>query len=182
MRTSVRLSVSSSVMFMLMVALSVPAWSGQENMPMKGRRGGPGPMMGMGGPDRMGEMMGTMMGMCLEHAEELGLTGEQLAKLKPVHREMEKLQARYGGDLKIAEIERAEIMEAKDFDLPKAEASVRKIAEIKTAHQLAMLKAMKEVRTVLTSEQFEKMKQWMPLTAGGMSPDRRPMPKSRPRK
>ena len=54
-----------------------------------------------------------------------------------------------------------EIMEVKDFDLEKASAAVKKIADIKTAHHLEMLKAMKEMRAVLTDEQFKKMKKMM---------------------
>jgi Spy/CpxP family protein refolding chaperone len=51
-----------------------------------------------------------------------------------------------------------EIMEVKDFDLEKASAAVKKIADIKTAHHLEMLTAMKEMRSILTDEQFKNMK------------------------
>jgi Spy/CpxP family protein refolding chaperone len=54
-----------------------------------------------------------------------------------------------------------EIMEVKDFDLEKASSAVKKITEIKAAHHLKMLKAMKEMRTILTDEQFKKMKKMM---------------------
>jgi len=30
------------------------------------------------------------MGICLEHADRIGLTDEQLMKMKPAHREMQK--------------------------------------------------------------------------------------------
>ena len=42
-------------------------------------------------------------------------------------------------------------------DLENASSAVRKIAEIKTAHHLEMLRAMKEMRTILTDEQSKKM-------------------------
>lgn len=35
-------------------------------------------------------MMGDMMGMCLKHAEIMGLTDGQVNKMKPVHFEMQK--------------------------------------------------------------------------------------------
>ncbi len=107
------------------------------------------------------EMMGDMMGKCNEHAEKMGLTDEQIAKMKPAHREMQKKEARFKADLKIAEIELMEIMEVKDFDLEKATAAVKKCAKIKTDHHLEMLKAMKEMRASLTHEQFYKMKKMM---------------------
>jgi Spy/CpxP family protein refolding chaperone len=140
---------------LLSVVFAVPAFSQMTDMPMKGH----GQMMEMGNMDKMGDMAG----MCIEHADMMGLTDDQIMKMKPIHREMQKKQARFKADQRIAEIELMEIMDVKDFDLEKASSQVKKIAEIKTAHQLEMLKAMKEMRTILTDEQFKKMKKMMPM-------------------
>jgi Spy/CpxP family protein refolding chaperone len=140
---------------LLTVVFAVPAFSQMTDMPMKGH----GQMMEMGNMDKMGDMAG----MCIEHADMMGLTDDQIMKMKPIHREMQKKQARFKADQRIAEIELMEIMDVKDFDLEKASAAVKKLAEIKTAHQLEMLKAMKEMRTILTDEQFKKMKKMMPM-------------------
>ncbi len=161
------------ISLLLTVGFALPAFSQTMDMPMKEHREGHGQMMGMGGMDRMGDMMG----MCLEHADKLGLTDEQITKITPVHREMQKKQARFKADLKIAEIDMMEIMEVKDFDLEKANAAVRKIAELKAAHHLEMLKSMKEVRAVLTDEQFKKMKKMMPMKMEGKKPARKMMKK-----
>ena len=142
---------------LLTVIFAAPAFSQMMDMSMKEHREGHGQMMEMGKMDKMGDMMG----MCIEHADKMGLTDDQIMKMKPIHREMQKKQARFKADLKIAEIELMEIMEVKDFDLEKASSAVKKIAEIKTAHHLKMLKAMKEMRTILTDEQFKKMKKMM---------------------
>jgi Spy/CpxP family protein refolding chaperone len=124
------------------------------------------------------DKMGDMAGMCIEHADMMGLTDDQIMKMKPIHREMQKKQARFKADQKIAEIELMEIMDVKDFDLEKASSAVKKIAEIKTAHQLEMLKAMKEMRTLLTDEQFKKMKKkMMPMKAGEKKPVKKTMKK-----
>jgi Spy/CpxP family protein refolding chaperone len=140
---------------LLTVVFAVPAFSQMTDMPMKGH----GQMMEMGNMDKMGDMMG----MCIEHADKMGLTDDQITKMKPIHREMQKKQARFKADQKIAEIELMEIMDVKDFDLEKANAAVKKIADIRTAYHLEMLKAMKEMRTILTDEQFQKMKKMMPM-------------------
>lgn len=142
---------------LLALTTAVPAFSQMTDMPMTEHRAGHGPMMGMGHMDKMGDMMG----MCMEHAEMLGLTDDQMMKMKPVHSEMQKKQAQYGADLKIAEIELMEVMEVKDFDLEKANSAVKKIEGLKTAHHLEMLKAMKKVRASLSDEQFKKMKKMM---------------------
>jgi Spy/CpxP family protein refolding chaperone len=158
----------------LTVTFAVPAFSQMTDMPMKHHRGGPGQMMEMGNMDKMGDMTG----MCIEHADMMGLTDAQIMKMKPVHREMQKKQARFQADLKIAEIELMEIMEVKDFDLEKASAAVKKIADIKTVHHLEMLKTMKEMRTILTDEQFKNMKKMMSMKTGEKKPAKRMMKKS----
>ncbi len=156
-----------------LVFLPAPAFSQTMDMSAKEHRAGHGQMMEMGTMDKMGDMMG----MCIEHADKLGLTDDQIAKMKPLHSEMQKKQARFQADRKIAEIELGEIMEVKDFDLAKASAAVKKIEEIKTAHHLEMLKGMKEARTILTDEQFKKMKTMMPMKAGGKKPAKKTMKK-----
>jgi Spy/CpxP family protein refolding chaperone len=158
---------------LLTVALAVPAFSQMMDMPMKECKEGRGEMMEMGNMDRMG----NMMDMCLEHGDKIGLTDEQIKKIKPIHREMQKKQARFKADLKIAEIELIELMEVKDFDLEKASAAVKKIADINAAHHLEMLKSMKEVRTILTDEQFEKMRKMMPMKMGAKKPAKKMMKK-----
>lgn len=144
---------------LLALTVPVPAFSQMKDTPMKQQRAGGGQMMGMGNMDKMGDMMG----MCIEHADKMGLSDDQMAKMKPAHREMQKKQARFQADLKVAEIELMEIMEVKDFDLEKASEAVKKIAVIKTAHHLEMLNHMKEMRTMLTDDQFKNMKKMMPM-------------------
>jgi Spy/CpxP family protein refolding chaperone len=151
----------------LTAVFAAPAFS-QMDMPMKEHMEGHGHMMEMGGMDRMG----TMMGMCLENADKIGLTDEQVKKLTPIHREMEKKHARFKADLKIAEIELMEIMEVKDFDLVKANAAVKKISDLKTTHHLEMLKSMKEARSIMTDAQFQKMKKMMPMKMEGKKPEK----------
>ena len=144
-----------SISLLLTVVFAVPAFSQMMDMPMHQHREGHGQMMGMG----------DMACMCMEHADRMGLTDDQMIKMKPLHRQMQKKQARFQADLRIAEIELMEIMEVKDFNLEKAGFAVKKIADIKTAHHLEMLRAMKEMRANLTDEQFKQMKKMMPMKA-----------------
>lgn len=151
-----------TVVFLLTLCVPFSAFSEMMDMPME-HRGGHGPMMDMDPMDKTDEMMG----MCMEHAEKLGLTDAQIMKMKPGHSEMQKKQVRFKADVKIAEIELKDVLEVKDFDLEKGRAAVKKIGEIKTAHQLEMLKAMKEMRTLLTDEQFAQMKKMMAMKMSG---------------
>jgi len=148
----------------------VPAYAEMKEMPMKDHGGMHGQMMEMGTMDKMGNMMGAY----IELADKVGMTDEQMTKMKPARRDMQKKQLRFNADVKIAEIELAETMEVKDFDMEKATSAVKKIAEIKTAHQLEMLKMMKEMRSSLTDDQFKNMQKMM-MT---MHDDKKPLKKN----
>ncbi len=151
----------SLLVLLLTVVFAVPAYSQMKDMEMKGQCNEQ--MMGM-------DKMGNMASMCIEHAKKIGLTDQQIDKITPIHRAMQKNQVRFKADLKIAEIELMEIMDVKDFDIDKANAAVQKIAGIKTTHHLEMIKSMKEVRSILTDEEFKKMKQMMPMMMDGKKP------------
>lgn len=104
---------------------------------------------------------GDMLGMFLRHADKLGLSPDQVAKLKSIHTGMEKKRIQLDADLKIARIDLRQIMEVKDFDLDKADAQVQKISDIQKNKRLEMVKSIKEVRSVLTDDQFKKMHEMM---------------------
>lgn len=158
------MKVNKSMVFLaaaavlLALSLPVPALSEMKEMPVNHCREGHGPMMNKGHLDRMGKMLAI----CMTQADRLGLTDDQMVKMKHLQSGMQKKQARYAADVKIAEIELMDIMEIKNFDLEKAGFAVKKIAEITADHHLEMIKAMKEMRTSLTDEQFKKMGSMMP--------------------
>ncbi|MEN6330929.1 MAG: hypothetical protein ABFD57_02955 [Smithella sp.] len=140
------------LLLLLTVVFAVPAFSQMSDMPMRGQVRGHGQMMEMGNM----YMMDCHM-MCMENENRMGLTDDQMMKIRTLHREMQKKQIKFKADLQLAEIELMEIMEVKDFDLEKATATVKKIEGIKTAQHLEMLKAMKNIRPILTDEQFKNM-------------------------
>lgn len=159
MKTMQTITLTAAAVALLASTVPLPAFAEMKGMAHKNHGEGHGHMKEMGNMDKMDEMMA----MCIDHADKMGLTDDQLTKVKPLHREMQKKQVRFKADLKIAELELMEIMEVKDFDLEKANSAVKKGAELKTAHHLEILKAMKEMRTLLTDEQFKNMKKMMPV-------------------
>jgi Spy/CpxP family protein refolding chaperone len=159
MKTKYSVSALLAALALVVLSVPVPAFSETMDMSIKEHRESHGHMMAEGHLDKMGDMMG----MCSEHASMMGLSDDQVSKMKPAEREIQKKQARYKADVKIAEIELTEVMEVKDFNLEKATIAAKKIADIKTAHNLEMLKAMKDMRTMITDEQFTKMKKMMSM-------------------
>jgi hypothetical protein len=107
--------------------------------------------------------MSEMMARCIGHAYEMGLSDDQIKKIKPVHSEMQKKQAQFIADLKIAEIELMETLEIKKFDLENANNAVNQIAEITKIHNLAMLKAIKEMRDIFSDQQFKEINTMVPM-------------------
>ena len=160
------------------VVLASPVFAQMKDMPMEHRGPGHMEMCDMCGMDGRGDMMGGMMDKCLQMADKLGLSDEQINKIKPIHRDMKKKQVRFKADLELAQIELKEIMEVKDFDLEKANAQVKKIGDMKTTHHLDMLKSMKEVRSILTDEQFKKMHKMMHTRMEECKPPKK-MPKKK---
>lgn len=137
--------------FLLMFVFAVPAFSQMRDMHMSDQGGG----CGCGHMTEKGNM--DMMGCHMMCIEQMGLTDDQIKKIKPLHKEMQKKHIKFQADRKLAEIELMEIMEVKDFDMEKATAAVKKIENIRTAQHLEMLKTMKNIRAILTDEQFKNM-------------------------
>lgn len=150
------------------VVFAMPAYSEMMEMPMMEHKDVHGSMMGM-------DKMVDMAGMCIKHADKIGLSDDQLMKMKSAHNEMKKKQIRFKADVKLAELDLSEILDVKDFDLEKAGAAVKKIAEITTAHHLGMLTGMKDIRSSLTDEQFKKMKKMMAMMMADKKPARKMM-------
>lgn len=167
------LMVTAAAVALLTFSLTGVGFAEMKSMSHGEHSGGHGQMMDMESMEKMDDMMG----MCLKHADKIGLSEEQSSKLKPIHREMQKKQVRFKAEQKIAELELMEIMDVKDFDLEKANSAVKKSAELKTAHKLEMLAAMKEARTVLTVDQFKKMKKMMAMPMGAKKPAKKMMKK-----
>lgn len=113
--------------------------------------------------DNIGEIIGT----CIECANEMGFSDDQLVKMKQIYREMRKKQARFRADLKIAEIEFMEIMEVKNFDIEKASHAVNQNASIIKSLHYEMLKSTQEMRVILTDRQFKEMSRFFPRKTGG---------------
>jgi len=172
MKTKNTLTTLIAVIALMALSLPVTVFAEMKDMPMHHGESH-GKMMEMGNMDKMGDMMG----MCVAHSGRMGLTDEQIIKIKPLHNDLQKKQAQFKADHRIAEIELAEIMDIKDFNLEKAGIAVKKIAEIKTAYHLELLKTMKDIRTILTDDQFKNMSKMMSMKADTKKPGKKMMKK-----
>jgi len=113
-----------------------------------GHKGGQGP-----GPDIMLEKI--LQNPAL--VEEIGLSEEQVAKLKDGAFAMKKEQIRMGAELKLAALEQAELVQNRESAASDIMAAVEKTGQIRTEIAKLHMRHLLMVREVLTPEQQEKV-------------------------
>jgi len=176
--------------------VSTWAWAQQSGtgQGMMGGQGGPGGtgtgpgMMGQQAPGsgaaphagtaRRGMRMGDRMGFAerpliseiLTAREALGLSPAQVEKLRGLRSGFEKDAIRRQADIRVAEIDLADLLAATPPDLGKIEAQVMKIATLRGSLRFTRIKTLDEGRTVLSQEQWQKfqnIESWLRGPHGG---------------
>jgi Spy/CpxP family protein refolding chaperone len=90
----------------------------------------------------------------LDRAEELGLTPDQVAKLKAIHTDCRKETIRQGAEIGVARLELSALLGESDWIPAAAEKLVRRIKTLEGDVQVRHLRALAEARKVLTPEQL----------------------------
>ena len=146
--------------------MKMPQGGGMGQMPCMAASasGSKSPMMGGGG---MGGMMhGGQMGMMaqgmgqmfyLDRADELGLSADQVSKLKELHMESRKDNIRTAAETKIARLELVELIAGDTWTLKDAEPLVRKVQQLEGDMQVRHLQTLSDARKVLTAEQLKQV-------------------------
>lgn len=135
-----------------------------------GHKMGCGGMKGMGGG--MKAMFMIMPWKIMMHAEELGLSEEQVAKIRNRHAEARKQMIQLKSQIKMNMIDVQNAIMSEEIDMPLAETKIREIGKLKSEKFLAMVQAMNDLRHIVTPEQRKKIKhmimEW--IKKGGMPP------------
>jgi len=127
------------------------------------------PMMGQGMGNMMGQGMGNMMGsgnmgmmekrmehmFFLDRAEELGLSAEQVSKLRTLHTESRRDNIRNAAEAKIAQLDLADLLSGENWSIKDAETLVRKVQKLEGDMQVRHLQAISDARKVLTADQLK---------------------------
>ena len=116
------------------------------------------PMMQHGGGRHEGGKAGHYLHHLLKHQKEIGLSADQVAKIKAMKLDLAKTAAKSKADIKIARLELDALVEDPNSDLKAIEAKLTESAKLKTALRLAAIKAKREAMALLTPEQLEKEK------------------------
>lgn len=105
------------------------------------------------------------------HAEELGISEEQVEALRNRHSEAMKQMIQNKCQIKMNMIDVKNAVMREEIDMPTAESKIREIGKLKGDMFVAMVQAMNEMRHILTPEQRKKVRDmvmgWM--RKGGMA-------------
>lgn len=91
----------------------------------------------------------------LKHAKEIGLTSEQISKLKALQLDLHRTQARTEADIKIAKLELHALLEEEQAELSAIQAKVEQLKKAEGALMLATIKGKRDAAAMLTPEQRE---------------------------
>lgn len=94
----------------------------------------------------------------LKHEKDIGLTADQVAKLKEVQLNLDRIRIKTEADIKIAERELRALTDDEKSDLGAIEAKLKQSKDLQVGLRMASIKMRRDVMAVLTPEQREKEK------------------------
>lgn len=115
-------------------------------------------MMAHGGHDQEGQHDhgGHYLKHLLKHAKEIGLTSEQIGKLKAIQLDFKRSEARLEADAKIAKLELHALLDDEQVDLNAIKAKVEQLKKVEGACLFEAIKSTRTAMALLTPDQREK--------------------------
>ncbi|MEK6763399.1 MAG: hypothetical protein AABY96_11860 [Nitrospirota bacterium] len=91
----------------------------------------------------------------LKHAKEIGLTPEQISKVKALQLDFKRSEARLEADAKVAKLELQALMEDEQTDLTAIQAKVDQLKKAEAACLFTAIKSKRTAMALLTPDQRE---------------------------
>jgi Spy/CpxP family protein refolding chaperone len=145
----------TGIMAVLALLAGQPLWADEPHG---------GPKEGKGYGEQGGGMKGHhggaghFMRHLLMHQKEIGLSEEQVGKIKSLQLELDKTRIRTEAEIQVAERELHELVRDEKADLAAIEAKLRQGAELEVGLRLTAVKTRRAAMALLTPEQREKEK------------------------
>ena len=154
-QTIVRLGVAS--VFALTVGMST-VWANEPGYGGEGHGGGGYSSMGGYGASMRHNSTGHLIRHLLQHEQDIGLTAEQVTKLKDMQLNLDKTRIKSEADIQVAERELKSLTEEEKSDLGAIEAKLKQSGDLQVGLRLVAIKAKRDVLALLTPEQRAKEK------------------------
>lgn len=123
-----------------------------------GHAGGGHRAMGGHGMGMMHSSTGHLIRHLLKHEKDIGLSAEQVTKLKEMQLNLDKTRIKTEADIQVAERELKALTDDEKSDLGAIEAKLKQSEDLQVGLRLASIKARREVLALLTPEQRAKEK------------------------
>ncbi|ALA60154.1 Spy/CpxP family protein refolding chaperone [Nitrospira moscoviensis] len=114
--------------------------------------------MGGHGMGMMHSSTGHLIRHLLKHEKDIGLSAEQVAKLKEMQLNLDKTRIKTEADIQVAERELKALTDDEKSDLGAIEAKLKQSEDLQVSLRMASIKARREVLGLLTPEQRAKEK------------------------
>ena len=120
--------------------------------------GGRGHGMMGGGMGMMHSSAGHLIRHLLKHEKDIGLTADQVTKLKDIQLNLDKTRIKSEADIQVAERELKALTDDEKSDLKAVEAKLRQSEDLQVALRMTSIKTRRDVLALLTPEQRAKEK------------------------
>jgi periplasmic protein CpxP/Spy len=114
--------------------------------------------MGAHGMGMMHSSTGHLIRHLLKHEKDIGLTADQVTKLKDIQLNLDKTRIKSEADIQVAERELKALTDDEKSDLGAIEAKLKQSQELQVQLRMTSIKTRREVLALLTPEQRAKEK------------------------
>jgi Spy/CpxP family protein refolding chaperone len=90
--------------------------------------------------------------------EELGLSDDQINRIRDLYVNMRKQKVQLKCQIKLNKIDLQSMLMREDVNMPEVEQKIRDTANLKAEKHIAWVRAMQDMRNILTQEQRGKIK------------------------
>jgi Spy/CpxP family protein refolding chaperone len=115
-------------------------------------------MMGSHGMGMMHRSTGHLIRHLLKHEKEIGLSADQVTKLKDIQLNLDKTRIKSEADIQVAERELRALTDDEKSDLGAIEAKLKQSEDLQVQLRMTSIKTRREVLALLTPEQRAKEK------------------------
>lgn len=158
MKSVLRATTASAAASVCLLVLGVPSlWANDPSYGHAG--GGHGAWGGHGyGKGMMHSGAGHLIRHLLKHEKEIGLTADQVTKLKDIQLNLDKDRIKAEADIQIAERELRALTDNEQSDLSAIETKLKQSEDLQVALRMTSIKTRRDVMGLLTPEQRAKEK------------------------
>lgn len=141
--------------FVLMLGIS-GAWANEPGYGRDGHGGGQHGSMGGHGMGMMHSSTGHLIRHLLKHEKDIGLTPDQVTKLKDIQLNLDKTRIKNEADIQVAERELRSLTDDEKSDLGAIESKLKQSEDLQVSLRMTSIKTRRDVMALLTPEQKTK--------------------------